>query len=369
MPDTSLRFIRIQQDELDPGPLPLPFHDSTMGPFTHWRLNWLRLTADEGTIGQAPTLLPDSIPQALLAEGPRSLDDWWHRIWWMLRNLGHRNPAVTGSVAGLDMAMRDILSQRAKQPWHRHNGATRDSVPVYGSGGGTNRTVDQLVAEMRDFVSGGYRTVKMKVGKDFGSRMDEDVERVRAVREAIGNDVALAVDANQIWSAAQAHAFATRIAHLNIAWFEEPVHSADRQALRELCPACPIPVAMGESENHWLGFRDLSECGVQHLQPSPHGIPGYARWREALAFAERGGAYWTAGGFSNLTAMYVATRPAGTVEYLRSIIGHLATCWSVKPAIAGGEIHLPQTPGLPVAVDWDGLHARGAVRSLLDLKA
>jgi hypothetical protein len=126
---------------------------------------------------------------------------------------------------------------------------------------------------------------------------------------------------------------------------------------------------MGESENHWLGFRDLAECGVQHLQPNPHALPGHDRWRDALAYAEARGGLWSAGGFSHLTAMYVATRPDGLVEFLRGIIGHLATCWSRAPLIADGWITLPETAGLPVEVDWDGLRARDAVGSVIDAKA
>ena len=82
-----------------------------------------------------------------------------------------------------------------------------------------------------------------------------------------------------------------------------------------------------------------------------------------MTWAEQGPS-WSAGGLSHLTAMYVATRSGGSVEYLRSIIGHLATCSSVKPEIADGAIRLPSTPGLPVQVDWSGLSARGAVRRL-----
>ncbi|MCY3023870.1 MAG: mandelate racemase/muconate lactonizing enzyme family protein [Planctomycetota bacterium] len=362
----TVRFVRIQDDELDPGPLPVPFHDATMGPFTHWKLRWLRLTADDGAVGQAPGELHPLACQALLQEGPCTPQEWWRKLFWMLRNAGHRNPATSGLLFAVDMAVRDILAQRRGVAWHRFMGATRDEVPVYGSGGGTNLTTAQLVAEMRDLVRCGFSILKMKVGRNFGACQDEDVERVRAVRGAIGPAAGLAVDANQVWTAEQALAFARRIADLNIAWFEEPVHSADRKALRELCGSCPIPVAMGESENHWLGFRDLAECGVAHLQPGPHSLPGYDRWRDALAFAETAGRVWSSGGHSHLTAMYVATRPGGMVEYLRAIIGHLATCFAAKPAIEKGVIRLPPTPGVPVRVDWEGLSARGALRPMRD---
>ena len=365
----TIKITRVRCDELDPGPLPVPFQDATMGPFTHWKVGWLRITTDDGRVGQAPGTVSREVAETLVREGPLTPQHWWRRVWWMLRNTGHRNPGTSGTLFALDMAMRDVLAQRAGLAWHRYMGATRDRVPVYGSGGGTNRGLDDLVAEMRAFVADGYTTVKMKVGKNFGARMDEDRERVRAVRRAIGDKVGLAIDANQVWSAGDARRFAMNVADQNIAWFEEPVHSADRVAMRELCRDCPIPVAMGESENHWLGFREMAECGVPHLQPNPHCLPGFDRWMDALAFVEPRGGLWTCGGFSHLTAMYVATRSTGMVEYLRGIIGHLATCWKNKPEARDGMFHLPSTPGLPVEVDWETLRSRDAVRSTLDVSA
>ena len=335
MPDNLLRFIHVQCDELDPGPLPAPFQDSTMGPFTHWKLGWMRLTADDGRIGQAPGLINDpAVVRVLLSEGPRTPEEWWNRIWWMLRNAGHRNPATSSTLYALDVAFRDILAQRAGLPWHRYMGAARDVVPVYGSGGGTNLSEEALVTEMKALVGAGFKTLKMKVGKEFGTRMSEDIHRVLAVRAAIGPDIELAVDANQTWTAEQADTFANAIVDQRIAWFEEPVHSADRQAMRHLVKTCPFPIAMGESENHWLGYRDLYECGVQHLQPSPSVLPGYDKWREALDWSRKAGPLWSGGGFSHLTAMFVASQEDGLVEYLHGIIGPLCSCWSSKPIIA-----------------------------------
>jgi L-alanine-DL-glutamate epimerase-like enolase superfamily enzyme len=366
----TLKITRIQVDELDPGPLPVPFQDSTMGPFLHWKLTSLRLTTDDGRVGQSFSSLPPDLRKTLLSEGPRTLEEWWHRIYWMQRNAGHRNPGTASALANIDMAMNDILAQRAGLPLHRFLGATRDVVPVYGSGGGTNRPLPELIAEMKGYAAEGFKTLKMKVGKDFGTRIEEDITRVKAVREAIGPNVGLAVDANQCWSSRDALAFAERVAPLDIAWFEEPVHSADRKAIREVSKSCPFDVAMGESENHPLGFRDYVECGVQHLQPPPHGLPGFSAWAEAVAFARENKLVWSSGGSSHLTAIYVGTQPDGLVECLKGIVGHWAEqCWSPRPLLKDGLIHLPATPGLPLVVVWERLRSRGALQSLIDERA
>lgn len=367
MPTQTIKITRIQLDELDPGPLPVPFQDSTMGPFTHWKLMSLRLTADDGRVGQAFSSIAPDLRQTLLTEGSRTREEWWHRIFWMQRNAGHRNPSTASTLANIDLAMNDILAQRAEKPLHKFWGATRDVVPVYGSGGGTNRTREELVQEMQRYVAEGFTTLKMKVGKEFGTKMSEDIDRVKAVRDAIGPEIKLAVDANQCWNSADALRFADQIATLRIEWFEEPVHSADRRAIREISKSCPFDVAMGESENHALGFRDLAECGTQHLQPPPHGLPGFQPWSEAVAYARKNGLRWSSGGSSHLTAIYVASQPDGLVECLKGIVGHWADqCWSPRPALVNGQMHLPSTPGLPLKVDWDRLRERNALKLLVD---
>src|SRR5262249_39258048 len=132
-------------------------------------------------------------------------------------------------------------SRRAGKPLHRFLDATRDWAAVYASGGGTNLTERELIDEMTGFVEQGFTTLKMKVGKNFGRLMDEDVARVKAVRKAVGADARLAVDANQTWSSDEALDFAKRIAGEKIAWFEEPVHSADLLEIRKVCKSSPIP--------------------------------------------------------------------------------------------------------------------------------
>lgn len=363
----TLKIVRIQVNELDPGPLAVPFCDATMGPFHHWKIHWLRLTADDGTVGQA--MGTPGVPEAttaLLTEEGRDIEGWWQRLWWLHRNNGHRSPASTGAVSAVDMALRDVLAKRAGMPLHRFLGARRDEVEVYGSGGGTNLPIEALIEEMKELVGRGFTTVKMKVGKDFGTRMEEDVERVLAVRRAVGPGVGLAVDANQVWSAGEALRFAQKIEGAKIAWFEEPVHSADREAIRKISRACPFDVAMGESENHWLGFRDLAECGVQHIQAAPSALPGFARWKEAVAFGKAGGKVWSGGGSPHLNGYYLATEPEMIQEFLHGIVGQWARVWRVCPEISEGKLRLSTMPGLGIEVDWDGLSTKGLCRVVMD---
>jgi L-alanine-DL-glutamate epimerase-like enolase superfamily enzyme len=293
-----LRLQRIEVYLLEPGPS--PFQDSTMsfdlpgdtqGTSGHFTLQWLRLTASDGKVGQAPCRgpLPSPLVNALLrCEGAgKTVDEWCDTLWWQCRNGGHRSPSTSTVIHAVDMAMRDILAQRAGLPWHRYMGATRDTVPCYASGGSCHLSSEELVAEMKSYVAEGFTTVKMKVANPRRS-VDDDVERVRLVREAIGPSIGLAIDANQIYSSAEAAAFAAKVAQYDIAWFEEPVHSADRRATKEIIETCPFPVAMGESENHPMGLWDLSSIGCQHPQPCPAALGSFTQWLKGVEHARAG---------------------------------------------------------------------------------
>ena len=141
-------------------------------------------------------------------------------------------------------------------PLYKMLGGFRDRVPTYIAGGyyEEGKGLKELQQEMQDSVEMGARAVKMKIG---AVPIREDVERVKAVREAIGPDVKLLVDANCAYRAYEAIQLARRIEEYDIFWFEEPVAPDDYEGHRKLAEATIIPIATGENEYTRYGFRDL----------------------------------------------------------------------------------------------------------------
>jgi L-alanine-DL-glutamate epimerase-like enolase superfamily enzyme len=164
-------------------------------------------------------------------------------------------------------------------------GATREAVPVYGSGGFTSYSTDELAEQLAGWVAAGIPRVKMKVGR----HPDDDVERVRAAREAIGPDAELFVDANGAYGRKEALAFAEAFARERVSWFEEPVSSDDLEGLRLLRDSAPTGLGISAGEygyDPWY-FRRMIEAGaVDVLQADATrclGITGFVR---AAALAE-----------------------------------------------------------------------------------
>src|SRR5690606_13412505 len=130
---------------------------------------------------------------------------------------------VLAAISGVDIALWDLLGRLTGKPVTKLMGGYREEVPVYAAGGyyREDKDIDGLVEEMTRYVALGYRAVKMKVG---GADFADDVRRVAAVREAVGDDVQLMLDANGVWTAYEAVRFLRAVEKDEPAWIEEPVH-------------------------------------------------------------------------------------------------------------------------------------------------
>jgi L-alanine-DL-glutamate epimerase-like enolase superfamily enzyme len=193
----------------------------------------------------------------------------------------------------VELALWDILGKVAGLPVYRLLGNARDAVPVYASTGQA-RTPAQRADDCRRLRDEGYRAVKLRIHADT---LAEDLAQVAAVREAVGNDLTLMVDANQAdvadtgfagprWTFHRALRTAQALAEHEVAWLEEPLPRHDYDGLRRLRAASPIPIAGGENNQqlHELD-RLLREGCLDILQPDVTLCEGFGRLRALAALA------------------------------------------------------------------------------------
>jgi L-alanine-DL-glutamate epimerase-like enolase superfamily enzyme len=167
------------------------------------------------------------------------------------------------------MALLDIEGQLASTPLHQLWGQPTHSVRAYASGGWRYFTVDELVSFARHALAAGFDAVKIQVG--LSPR--EDAARVRAVREVIGPDVDLMLDANQRIPRDLALEWVAALAPYSPAWLEEPLAAADHSGLATLRREATIPIAAGESETEQDELEDLlARRAVDVIQPDVHRI-------------------------------------------------------------------------------------------------
>jgi len=184
---------------------------------------------------------------------------WW-RMAAAVRNMG-RPGIASHAISAVDVALWDLKARLLDVPLVTLLGPVRDRIAIYGSGGFTSYSMDELRAQLGGWVSDGIGMVKMKVGRDPAA----DPARVCAAREAIGEDAGLFVDANGAYTRKQALALAERFAgEAAVTWFEEPVSSDDLEGLRLLRDRAPaaMEIAAGEYGYVPVDFRRLLEAGA-----------------------------------------------------------------------------------------------------------
>lgn len=181
------------------------------------------------------------------------------------RNLG-RPGLVASAISAVDAALWDLKARLLDLPLVRLLGQGRDEIDIYGSGGFTSYSNEQLREQLGGWAEQGISRVKMKIGRD----PDRDLQRVAEARAAIGPEGELFVDANGAYDRKQALALAERFAEQGVGWFEEPVSSDDLAGLRLLRDRAPagMEIAAGEYGYDLFYFRRMLDAGaVDVLQP------------------------------------------------------------------------------------------------------
>ena len=223
-------------------------------------------------------LIRDLLAHAVRGRDAMDVAGAWDAMVRAVRNLGRPGIASTG-IAAVDTALWDLKARLLGVSVVSLLGAVRREIPVYGSGGFTSYSVEELRHQLGGWVADGISRVKMKVGRDAA----QDLHRVSAAREAIGSSAELFVDANGAYARKQALGLAHRFEEYGVTWFEEPVPSDDLDGLRLLRDRGPVGMAMtaGEYGYDLPYFRRMLDAGaVDILQADATrcgGVTGFVR--------------------------------------------------------------------------------------------
>jgi len=188
----------------------------------------------------------------------------YRAMWRQIRNLG-RPGICSMAISAIDCALWDLKAKLLDLPLVTLLGQVRDGAPIYGSGGFTSYSNEQLASQLSGWVSEGIPAVKMKIGRDAS----KDIERVKVARDAIGAEAALFVDANGAYGRKQALAHAEVFSdRYGVSWFEEPVSSDDLEGLRLVRDRAPVgmDIAAGEYGYDIFYFRRMLAAGAVDVQ-------------------------------------------------------------------------------------------------------
>ena len=338
-------------------PPPVPRSDAIPS-FVVQETPMVRIRCDDGgegvgysyTIGTGGSsvvaLLRDHLAPRLIGEDGAQVERLWKSLFF------HTHATAVGAItslalAAIDTALWDLKCRRAGLPLWKLAGGAQPRVPVYTTEGGwLHHPAQQLVDESVEAKARGFRGAKLKVGKPT---IAEDVARLAAVREAVGDAFELMVDANQAWTVGEARRRALAYADLRLGWLEEPLPAEDLGGHVELAAHAPMPIAVGESIYHASHFREYLErdaCSI--VQVDCARIGGITPWLKVAHLAEAFNVAVCPHFLMELHVSLTAAVPNGAwVEY----IPQLDAITTSRLEIADGFAVAPQRPGL--GIDWD----------------
>ena len=287
----SVKRVRI------PLPAPVSFSVKTL----YHRENLLvEIEAEDGSVGTgfclqdasaaaAKAALTDELLPLIVGRDADQIRGLWEVMFRQSVRSGRRG-SLLHALSAVDIALWDRLARSRDLPLHTLLGGFRDSAPCYASGGyyHEEESLARLEDEVTGYVEQGYEAVKIKIGR-LSTR--EEVERVRLVREILGPDRALMVDANQAFRTVEPCAeLCRKIEPFDIAWFEEPFAVDEVESFIRLRRRTSIPLATGEVEATRWAFKELMHRGaVDIVQPDATVCGGITEWLRIEAFASAWG--------------------------------------------------------------------------------
>jgi D-galactarolactone cycloisomerase len=335
----------------------------------------VEIVTDEGIIGWGDCYGPAAVNKAivdtvlrasLIGRDPFDVEVIWEELYNKVKDYGLTGMTIS-AISGVDIALWDIVGKAVGKPIHKLiGGAFRTELQAYATGlyfKDMDRLNEQAVAEARGYVDQGFKAIKMKIG--LGSQT-KDIDRVAAVRDAIGNDIQLMVDANHCFTVPQAINIGRELEKLGVHWFEEPISPEDLDGYVEVTRKLDMAVAGGENEFTKFSFRRILEKRAMDIvQPDVCAAGGITECKKIAALAQAHAiqcvphAWGTAIGLA-ATMHFLASLPntppclvpqPPMLEYEQTFNPFRDELSSTALTHVGGIVHVPTGPGLGIEIN------------------
>jgi L-alanine-DL-glutamate epimerase-like enolase superfamily enzyme len=296
------------------------------------------------------SLIDNDIAPMLEGQDAEDIRGLWDLMWQRLLYVG-RGGLASFAIAAVDVALWDLRGVREEKPLYALLGAEAREIPAYGSGVDLPKDLDGLLRQTEGFMERGFPGVKVKIGRpDFA----EDEERVGAVRDLVGDDVDLMVDANMAWTTEEALERGRRLEQFDLYWYEEPTIPEDVAGHARLARELDVPIAIGESLHSPHEYRRyVDEKAVHVLQIDPITNGGITASLEALEMANAAGLSTSSHYTDELSAHLLCA--SNDPVYLEKHAFALDPYLQEPQQVVNGQVRPTETPGTGLRFDEDAL--------------